>query len=765
MPRIALGALAAALFPLATAAQSTTYTALTYATVTVNGASFDLKLELIVPTGPGPFPVAVWVHGGGWVGGSRLPVPATATRLVPRGYAVASIDYRLSGQAIWPAQIHDCKAAIRWLRGNAATYGLDGNRIAVMGSSAGGHLVAALGTMGGVGSLASGGYVVDLEGSVGAHLGMSSRVQAVVDQFGPTAMLQASDYPGMDHDAAASAESQLIGGAIQALPHVWATVDPITFVSPDDAPLLAMHGTEDTVVPFPNSELLVQAVRAHGLEATLFPVAGNGHGGPGFLAPEATAAIDAFLDRTLRDLPDVVVSVVASDAVASENGDPAVFTLARTGSTAAALTVRLWAAGDATAGVDGALLPLLATIPAGQASVDVPFSPFDDDLVEGDEAVVLQIAPRDHYRIAHAAAAATVVLADDDSAVGLPTVSMQQVDAAATELPGNPGSVRFVRTGPTTDALVVAYDVVGTAEPGVDCNAFSGTATIPAGNVAVLAVATALQDTRREPGEALVVRLRPAANYVRGAVRSAHVVFTDDERASPLPVVGVQATDPGVGEAGDLGEITLTRTGTTTAPLVVQLAIGGTATNGVDFVALGTSAVIPAGQRWVRLLVTAIDDALVEGAESLTVRVLPSAAYVVATSDARELWLVDDEAPTPATSDVVLAMGPLGIGRTGNATIAGVSPGGIASLWIGLAPGYLPLAPFGTVGLDVLQAGEYVAGAADAAGVATLPVVVPATPALAGIATWWQAIATVVNAPFLRLSDAEARSLLGAERY
>ena len=765
MPRIALGALAAALFPLATAAQSTTYTALTYATVTVNGAPFDLKLELIVPTGPGPFPVAVWVHGGGWVGGSRLPVPATATRLVPRGYAVASIDYRLSGQAIWPAQIHDCKAAIRWLRGNAATYGLDGNRIAVMGSSAGGHLVAALGTMGGVGSLASGGYAVDLEGSVGAHLGMSSRVQAVVDQFGPTAMLQANDYPGFDHDAANSPESQLIGGAIQTLPHVWATVDPITFLSPDDAPLLAMHGTDDTVVPFPNSELLVQAARAQGLEATLFPVADTGHGGPGFLAPTATAAIDAFLDRTLRDLPDVVVSVVASDAAASENGDPAVFTLARTGSTAAPLTVRLWAAGDATAGVDGAPMPLLATIPAGQASVDVPFFPFDDDLVEGDETVVLQIAPRDHYRIAHAAAAATAVLADDDSAVGLPTVSMQQVDATATELPGNPGSVRFVRTGPTTNALTVAYDVVGTAEPGVDCNVLPGTATIPAGSVAVLVVATALQDTRREPGEALIVRLRPAAQYARGAVRSAHVVFTDDERASPLPVVGVVATDPGVGEAGDAGEITLTRTGTTTAPLVVQFAIGGTATAGVDFVPLGSSATIPAGQRWVRLPVAAIDDALVEGAESLTVRVLPNAAYVVATSDVRDLWLVDDEAPTPPPSDVVLAMGPLGLGRIGTATIAGVSSGGIASLWIGLAPGYLPLAPFGTVGLDVLQAGEYVAGAADAAGVATLPVVVPASPALAGIATWWQAIATVANAPFLRLSDAEARSLLGAERF
>ncbi len=332
-------------------------------------------------------------------------------------------------------------------------------------------------------------------------------------------------------------------------------------------------------------------------------------------------------------------------------------------------------------------------------------------------------------------------------------------------MPGNPGSVRFVRTGPTTNALTVAYDVVGTAEPGVDCNVFTGTATIPAGSVGVLAVATALQDTRREPGEALILRLRPAADYVRGAVRSAHVVFTDDERSSPLPVVGVQATDPTLGEAGDAAEITLTRTGVTTAPLVVQFAIGGTATNGVDFVALGTSAVIPAGQRWVRLLVTAIDDALVEGAESLTVRVLPNAAYVVATSDARELWLVDDEAPTPAPSDVVMAMGPLGIGRTGNATIAGVSPGGVASLWIGLAPGYLPLAPFGTVGLDVLQAGEYVAGAADAAGVATLSVVVPPTPALAGIATWWQAIATVANAPFLRLSDTQARSLLGAERY
>ena len=134
----------------------------------------DLLLDLYLPEGaPRPLPLVVWIHGGGWRNGAKEQTPAR--RLVERGYAVASINYRLSGEAIFPAQIHDCKAAVRWLRANAAKYGLDAGRVAAWGSSAGGHLVALLGTSGGI---------MELEGGLG-NADQSSRVQAVVDFFGP----------------------------------------------------------------------------------------------------------------------------------------------------------------------------------------------------------------------------------------------------------------------------------------------------------------------------------------------------------------------------------------------------------------------------------------------------------------------------------------------------------------------------------------------------------------------------------------------------
>src|SRR5437868_4772034 len=134
------------------------------------------KLDLFVPeSADGPLPLIIWVHGGGWQAGSKDGCPPLRGGHTQRGYAVASINYRLSGHAPFPAQIEDCKAAIRWLRAHAKEYNLDPKRFGVWGSSAGGHLVALLGTSGDV-----------KEFDVGANLDQSSRVQAVCDYFGPT---------------------------------------------------------------------------------------------------------------------------------------------------------------------------------------------------------------------------------------------------------------------------------------------------------------------------------------------------------------------------------------------------------------------------------------------------------------------------------------------------------------------------------------------------------------------------------------------------
>ncbi len=200
-------------------------------------------------------------------------------------YVGVSVGYRLSGESIWPAQIHDCKAAIRWLRANAKKYNLDPEKIGVTGTSAGGHLVAMLGTSG---------DVPDLEGKLGDHLKESSRVQCVVDQFGPTELLTM----GGRHNNANSPESKLVGGAIQENKKAAQNASPTSYVSKDDPPFLFIHGTKDPAVPFNQSERLQEALKKADLESVLVPVTGGGHGG--FPRDEVAERMRQFFDKHLR---------------------------------------------------------------------------------------------------------------------------------------------------------------------------------------------------------------------------------------------------------------------------------------------------------------------------------------------------------------------------------------------------------------------------------------------------------------------------------
>jgi acetyl esterase/lipase len=246
-----------------------------------------LLLDLFLPdSAKPPVPLIVWIHGGAWLSGSRKD--ATALSLATKGYGVASIDYRLSSAAIFPAQIHDCKAAVRWLRANAAKYGIDADRIGAWGSSAGGHLVALLGTTG---------NVKDLEGAVN-DLKASSRVQAVVDWFGPTDFAQMNKAGSkMDHDAPDSPESRLIGGPVQSNLQAVAAANPITYVASDAPPFLIMHGDQDKTVPFNQSELLCAALKKAGADVTFLPVTGAGHG---FRPKEALRPVIEFFDKHLK---------------------------------------------------------------------------------------------------------------------------------------------------------------------------------------------------------------------------------------------------------------------------------------------------------------------------------------------------------------------------------------------------------------------------------------------------------------------------------
>jgi acetyl esterase/lipase len=244
-------------------------------------------LDLYLPKSKDKFPLIIWIHGGAFMGGSKQDhVPLD---YLERRYAVASINYRLSQHALFPAQIEDCKSAVRWLRTHAEKYQLDAERFAAWGESAGGHLAAMLGVSG---------HVTAFE--VGDHLDVSSRVQAVVDYFGPTDFLQMDAHrlpEGMLHDPEDSPESKLVGGAIQANKEKTAAANPITYVRSDAAPILIVHGDQDPLVPFHQSMLLEAALKKAGVEVVFYPVKGAGHGG--FKDPKVVELTAEFLSTHL----------------------------------------------------------------------------------------------------------------------------------------------------------------------------------------------------------------------------------------------------------------------------------------------------------------------------------------------------------------------------------------------------------------------------------------------------------------------------------
>lgn len=247
------------------------------------------KLDLYLPkNSTGKRPLVIWIHGGGWRQGSKEK--CRAVPLVNRGFVVASINYRLSSHAVFPAQINDCKAAIRWLRKNADQYGIDETKIGVWGSSAGGHLVALLGTSGDVDSLEGTDGVADV----------STRVQAVCDWFGPTDLLlmnkQAGKLGKMDHDLPGSPESLLLGGPLQQQTAKARMANPITYVTEDDPPFLILHGNLDPLVSVKQSEMLADALKAIDCKVEFVIVDGAGHG---FRDPKWTKRSMDFFESTL----------------------------------------------------------------------------------------------------------------------------------------------------------------------------------------------------------------------------------------------------------------------------------------------------------------------------------------------------------------------------------------------------------------------------------------------------------------------------------
>jgi len=255
----------------------------------------ELHMDLAWPTEPAklPMPVIVHIHGGAFKSGTHHgPQNFVAAS---RGYFTANIEYRLSGEAIFPAQIHDCKAAIRYLRAHAAEYGLDPDRIGVWGSSAGGCLAALVGTSAGV---------AELEGAEG-NTEYSSAVQAVVDLFGPSDIgTMGEGWSTMNHTAPDSPESLLLGGPVLENLDKARAASPLTYVDKTDPPFLIIHGDRDPTVPYSQSEKFHSALQAAGVESTFITVRGGGHGFNESCDPPGSrvnAMVLEFFDRKLRE--------------------------------------------------------------------------------------------------------------------------------------------------------------------------------------------------------------------------------------------------------------------------------------------------------------------------------------------------------------------------------------------------------------------------------------------------------------------------------
>ncbi len=240
-----------------------------------------------------PLPVIALIHGGGWVNGDRLGYAAQAIQFARTGdYASVTVGYRLTGEASWPAQIHDCKAAIRWIRAHARELNLDPDKIVAWGSSAGGHLSSLLGTSGDVAAL---------EGGLGPHTGVSSRVQGVVNLCGPEDFTQALMFdtqgqPIWQDDAV----SGLLGGPAPDRPSEARAASPVTHVSKDDPPFLTFHGTADQRVAYRHAETIHAALQKAGVPSLLVPITGGSHGSVGHA--EVKQRGQAFTDRLLRGL-------------------------------------------------------------------------------------------------------------------------------------------------------------------------------------------------------------------------------------------------------------------------------------------------------------------------------------------------------------------------------------------------------------------------------------------------------------------------------
>ncbi|MFD2522441.1 prolyl oligopeptidase family serine peptidase [Emticicia soli] len=262
------------------------------------------KLDIHLPkNGKAPYPVVIAIYGSAWFSNSAKEETfkvGLGQKLLENGFAVVNVNHRSSSDAIFPAQIYDIKAAIRFIRANSREFALDDSFIGVTGWSSGGHLTALTGTTNSTKTDKIGGLAIDIEGSVGKHTDQSSHINAAVDWFGPTDFL-IMDKCGssFSHNEAKSPESSLIGGAIQENAAKVALANPISYVNKNNPPFLIFHGDKDPLVPDCQSKKLYEKLQKERVQSELVIIAGGGHG-PGVMIDKYYSQMTAFFEQEMK---------------------------------------------------------------------------------------------------------------------------------------------------------------------------------------------------------------------------------------------------------------------------------------------------------------------------------------------------------------------------------------------------------------------------------------------------------------------------------
>jgi acetyl esterase/lipase len=272
----------------------------TYANLAYAKASPSEVLDIFLPTGSGPFPLLINIHGGGFLFGNKEDLdPSVAKAFLKAGYAVVSVRYRLSGEARFPAAVNDVKTAVRFLRAKAVSFHLDPKQFVAFGQSAGANLASMLGTTA---------SVTDLAAPQLGNANVSSAVQAVINWFGQSDFLkmdeeakqQGCSASDQTHNTATSVESKYVGAPINTVPALDAKANPLMYVTSKSAPTLLEKGNLDCTVPIAQSLLLYKALKAAGVPTQYMLLHGAGHGGPQFSSDSNIQLMLSFLKKHLK---------------------------------------------------------------------------------------------------------------------------------------------------------------------------------------------------------------------------------------------------------------------------------------------------------------------------------------------------------------------------------------------------------------------------------------------------------------------------------